>query len=838
MPLPDDTAAPTGLSAGEAARRLLDQGPNELGLSQRRTLRDIAGEVLREPMFLLLLGAGALYLVMGDAHEAGVLLGFVVLIMGVTVLQERRTDRALDALRDLSSPRARVLRDGVATRVPGREVVVDDVLLLADGDRVPADAVLLQVHELATDESLLTGESLPVAKRVGGPTGDPVFAGTLVVAGQGVARVTATGARTELGRIGRTLDTVALAPSPLRDEVARLTRRLVALGLTVCAVLVATFWLLRGTPLEALLAGITLAMSVLPQEFSVIMIVFFALGARRMAARQVLARRLNAIETLGQTTVLCVDKTGTLTQNRMAVAALSANGQALDVRGLTDGDLPEPFHELLEYAVLASETAPHDPMEQAFHRFAGSHLTDTEHLHPEWALVREYELSPELLAMSHLWHDGAGAEHVVATKGAPEAIADLCHLPPERRRAVAAEAERLAEQGLRVLAVAKARHRADRAWPNLQHDFDFEWLGLVGLADPLRPQVPEAVRQCRRAGIRVVMMTGDHPQTARRIAEQAGIEAAQVLTGDELERLDPATLSQRVAQVQVFARMAPTQKLLLVQALKARGEVVAMTGDGVNDAPALKAAHIGVAMGQRGTDVAREAAALVLLDDDFASIVDAIRLGRRIYANLRQAMRYTLAVHVPIILLSLLPLLLGLPLLLLPVHIAFLELVIDPSCSVVFEAQEGPPDLMEQPPRRASQPLLVLSDMGAALWQGAAIALGVMGVYLLALRLGLPGPQARAQAFVALVAANAALIALTRAMAQGWRQGWLQWPPVPRRVLAATLLALAGVGLWPPLAGLFGFAALGPLPWAAAVLAGVGCVAVLQGWLTFRRASA
>jgi len=287
----------------------------------------------------------------------------------------------------------------------------------------------------------------------------------------------------------------------------------------------------------------------------------------------------------------------------------------------------------------------------------------------------------------------------------------------------------------------------------------------------------------------------------------------------------------------VFARVAPAQKLLLVQALKARGEVVAMTGDGVNDAPALKAAHIGVAMGQRGTDVAREAAALVLLDDDFASIVDAIRLGRRIYANLRQAMRYTLAVHVPIILLSLLPLLMGLPLLLLPAHIAFLELVIDPSCSVVFEAQEGPADLMEQPPRRGTQPLLVVQDMGAALWQGAVIALGVMGIYLLALHLGTPGGQARAQAFVALVAANAALIALTRAMAQGWRQGWLQWPPVQRWVLGATLLAVAGLGLWPPVAGLFGFAALGWLQWGGALLAGVLAVVTLQGVSAIGRAT-
>jgi Ca2+-transporting ATPase len=822
MPQANEDA--TGLSSGEAARRLQDDGPNELGLSQRRTLRDIVWEVLREPMFLLVLGAGAIYLVMGDAHDAAVLLGFIVLIMAVTVLQERRTDRALDALRDLSSPRALVLRDGAPVRVAGRAVVVGDVLLLAEGDRVPADGQLLQAHELATDESLLTGESFPVPKQ----PGDPVHAGTLVVGGQGVVRVMATGMRTELGRIGRSLDTVALEPSPLRDEVARLTRRLVVFGLVVCAVLVGVFWLLRGTPLQALLAGITLAMSILPQEFPVIMIVFFALGARRMAARQVLTRRLNAIETLGQTTVLCVDKTGTLTQNRMAVAALCANGHALDVRQLPPGGLPERFHELLEYAVLASEIEPHDPMEQAFHRFAGDHLADTDHLHPAWALVREYELSPALLAMSHLWRDGTAPHHVVAAKGAPEAIADLCHLSAERRQAAAAEASRLAEQGLRVLGVAKARHQAGQAWPDIQHDFDFEWLGLVGLADPLRPQVPEAVRQCQNAGIRVVMMTGDHPQTARRIAEQAGIDASQVLTGDELQGLSPEALSRRVGQVQVFARVAPGQKLLLVQALKARGEVVAMTGDGVNDAPALKAAHIGVAMGQRGTDVAREAAALVLLDDDFTSIVDAIRLGRRIYANLRQAMRYTLAVHVPIIVLSVLPLLLGLPLLLLPVHIAFLELVIDPSCSVVFEAQDAPGDVMEQPPRRATQPLLVSADMLAALWHGSVIALGVIAVYLTAFSAGAGEGAARAQAFVALVSANAALIALTRAAGQGWRAGWLRWPLVPRWVLLGTLLASAGIGLWSPLAGLFGFVAITPTGWLGATLAGVAAVLLLQ----------
>ena len=519
------TTPPTGLDPALAAQRLRDDGPNELGISQRRTLRKMAWDVVREPMFLLLLGAGGIYLAMGDAHEALTLLGFVVVIMAITVLQERRTDNALNALRDLSSPRALALRGGALVRIAGRDVVREDLLMVAEGDRIPADGTLLQAHELAANESMLTGESEPVAKHVA----DTVLAGTLVVSGQGLLQVTAVGRHTELGRIGQSLDTIALQASPLREEMARLTRKLALIGLSLCALLVALFWALRGDALQAVLAGITLAMGVLPQELPVIMIVFLALAARRLAAQQVLTRRLHAIETLGQTSVLCVDKTGTLTQNRMAVAALGIAGDELDVQGLSAAQgsaggaaLPEAFHELLEYAVLASEIEPHDPMEQAVHRMAGEHLAGTERLHPAWSLAREYELSPQLLAMSHLWRDGTSAHDTVATKGAPEAVADLCHLSATERAAVSAQAARLADRGLRVLGVAKARHPVQDAWPGVQHDFDLEWLGLVALADPLRPEVPRAIAECRQAGIRVVMITGDHPRTARAIAAQAG----------------------------------------------------------------------------------------------------------------------------------------------------------------------------------------------------------------------------------------------------------------------------------------------------------------------------
>jgi Ca2+-transporting ATPase len=819
------TEPPTGIDPDIAAARLREEGPNELGVSQRRTLPEIAWEVVREPMFLLLLGAGAIYLAMGDAHEALILLGFVVIIIAITTLQERRTDNALDALRDLSSPRALALRGGATVRIPGRDVVREDVLLLAEGDRIPADGVVLQAHELATDESMLTGESEAVPKQA--PV-DRVFAGTLVVRGQGVMRVDATGHQTELGRIGRSLQTIALQPSPLREEVARLTRRLVIVGLSLCLSLVLLFWMLRGGWLEAMLAGITLAMGILPQEFPVIMIVFFALAARRLAAQQVLTRRLNAIETLGETTVLCVDKTGTLTQNRMAVAVLSVGGRPLDVQPLSPEGLPEPYHELLEYAVLASEIDPHDPMEQAFHRLAGAQLAHTEHLHPQWTLAREYELSPELLAMSHLWRRSATLHDVVATKGASEAVADLCHLPQAQREQIAAETARLGDRGLRVLGVAKARHRAEQGWPSIQHDFDFEWIGLVGLADPLRLEVPEAMAQCRRAGIRVIMITGDHPRTACAIADQVGIETHNVLTGDEIAGMDAQSLGQRVAAVNVFARVTPEQKLVLVEALKMQGEVVAMTGDGVNDAPALKAAHIGVAMGQRGTDVAREAAALVLLQDDFTSIVRAIHMGRRTFANLRQAMVYTLAVHVPIVGLALLPVLLGLPLVLAPLHIAFLELVIDPACSLVFEAEAGDPDLMAQPPRRSTESLLSAAHVMQGMVQGSLVTLMVVGLYAWAVGQNVPAGTASTMAFVVLVTANAAMILPSRSTQTSWRSLLSGLTRVSRWVLFCTLLALLAITAVPSLAQAFRFVPLAPLHWLAAMATGLALLIPFQ----------
>jgi Ca2+-transporting ATPase len=820
----------SSLSAAQAAQRLLEDGPNALTGGQRRSLLSIAAETVREPMFLLLLAAGTLYLVFGDLQEGMTLLGFVVITLGLTLFQEGKTERAIEALRDLTSPRALVIRDGKPQRIAGRDVVRGDLLKLSEGDRVPADALLVSVDGVRADESLLTGEAVPVGKRVAQPSelaaasgpadtvrvapgGDDlprVYAGTLIVQGHAMARVTATGVRSEIGRIGTALGRVETERSPLQKQTARLVRNLALLALALSLALVVVHGLLKGDWLQAVLAGIALAMAMLPEEYPVVLTVFPALGARRLSKEGVLTRRINAIETLGATTVLCSDKTGTLTGNRMTVTHLVAGGVELKDRlaleSVTGGTLPEAFHALVEVAILASVVAPFDPMERAFHELGARFLVDTEHVHHDWHLVQTYALSPALRAMSHVWAAPGDGVQTVAAKGAPEAVVDLCHLDDAQRARIASVVDELAAKGLRVLAVARGSF-VGQAWPTNEHEFDFEFIGLLGMADPVRPEVPAAVAECRAAGIRVVMITGDYPATARAIAHQAGLadladSDGDVLSGDEIATLGDEALRERLATVSVCARIAPEQKLRIVQALKARGEIVAMTGDGVNDAPALRAAHVGVAMGARGTDVARESASLVLVDDNFAAIVRAVRLGRRIFDSLRKAMSYILAVHVPIAGMALLPVLFGWPALLYPMHIALLELIIDPACSVAFENEPAESDVMQRPPRDAGAPLFA----GATLWLALLQGLGVLAAVLAAFAWAnsrLPEPQARAFAFATLVVGNLALILSNRSAT---RSLWTTLQ-IPNR----TLWTVVGLAFALLLSALY-------LPWAVSVL--------------------
>ena len=814
-PRPGEASDFRGLSEVVARERLAAEGPNALPETGPSGTAAIVLEVVREPMFLLLLAAAAVYLVLGDLPEALMLLFFVGVVMGITLYQSHKTERVLRALRDLTSPRALVVRDGEKQRIAAREVVRDDIVMLAEGDRVPADALLLLCNGLQIDESLLTGEAAPVRKTAGDgqpvaarPGGDDlpwVYSGTLVVQGQGIARVTATGPRTEIGRIGKSLQALRPEFSPVQRQVRRMMWTFALLGGVLCVAVVVLYGLTRDAWLEALLAGITLAISLLPQEFLVVLTVFLALGAWRISRSRVMTRRIPALETLGAATVLCADKTGTITENRMTVTQLLTRDACYGVDYGQADALPEAFHELVEFSVLASLVDPFDPMEKAFRRLADHYLAGTEHLHDDWTLEQHYPLSRDMLAMSHGWKATRRDEYVVAAKGAPEAIADLCHLSDAETAAIAEQVDGLAEQGLRVLAIAKATFDGS-TWPPQQHDFPFVFLGMIALADPVRARVPEAIRVARGAGIRVAMITGDYPGTAEAVAREAGIDlGGGILTGAEVDALDDGALRQRLRTTHVFARVVPEQKLRLVQAFKANGEVVAMTGDGVNDAPALKAAHIGIAMGGRGTDVAREAASLVLLDDDFATIVDAIGLGRRIFDNLHKAMAYILAVHVPIAGMALLPLLFGLPLVLAPVHIVFLELIIDPACSIVFEAEPEERDAMKRPPRRTDAPLFTLRTLLLSLLQGAAVFLAVAAVYAIALHRGQGGDEARALTFTALVIGNLGLILANRSWSATLLAALRTPNPALWRVVGSTLGFLAFVLYVPGLRELFGF---------------------------------
>ncbi len=828
----------TGLSEEAALRKLKQEGYNELPSQKRQSLLTIVFNVLKEPMFLLLLGAGSIYLLLGEPKDALILLFFVLVVISITVYQERKSERALEALKSLASPRALVLREGKQKRIPGREVVREDIFILKEGDRVPADGALLTTSNLMIDESLLTGESLAVRKRSGDgktlpaqPGGDDlpfVYSGTLVVRGSGIARATATGTYTEMGRIGKALEVIDQEETLLRKETSLIVRNFAIGGLIFCALIVLIYGLLRGGWLNGFLVGLSLSMAILPEELPVVLMIFLSLGAWRLSQKQVLTRRMPAVETLGSATVLCVDKTGTLTMNGLILTSLYVGGKYHEMESDTSRPLPEKYHELLEFSNLASQKDPFDPLEKEIKTSTERFLSKTEHLHRNWKLVREYPLSERLMALSNVWESGNGTKHVIAAKGAPEAIAELCHLSPQEKEEILAQVQKMADRGLRLLGVAKGNF-PEKELPEEQHDFSFEFIGLLGFIDPVRPSVPQALEECYTAGIRMIMITGDYPGTARNIARQIGLKNPDnCITGPELAKMEPGELAERIKNINIFARVVPQQKLAIVNALKANGEIVAMTGDGVNDAPALKSAHIGIAMGERGTDVARESSAIVLLNDDFSSIVSAVRLGRRIFDNLKKAITYTFSVHIPIAGLALFPVLFNLPLLLLPVHIAFLELIIDPACSTVFEAEKEEKNVMRRPPRELSERLFSRKNVLFSLLQGGSVLLALLLVFLTALYLGKGETEARTLTFTALVMANLGLIVAN-----------LSWQGNPFRVkdgmnralwfvMGGAVLSLLLVLYIPALRALFHFSALDPGEVLVAVVVGVMSAAWLK----------
>lgn len=765
-----------GLTTSEVIEKLKKEGYNELPSSKPKNIFQLAFGVVKEPMFLLLVACGALYLVLGDIQEGLMLLGFVFVVMGIEFYQEKKTEKALDALKDLASPRALVIRDGKTFRIAGRDVVTGDVIILQEGDRVPADAIVIHSVNLLADESLLTGEPVPVRKREwletdktfipGGDDIPVVYSGSMIVQGNAVVKVIATASNTEIGKIGKALESVKEESTQLKREMGTLVKRLAIIGVSLCIAVIVIYTLTRGDLLKGFLAGITLAMAMLPEEFPVVLSIFLAVGAWRISKRQVLTRNPGAIETLGSATVLCTDKTGTITQNKMTVVRLFNGTGFLNLA--SENTFPDPFHEIIEFGILSSQTNPFDPMEKAIINIGDRYLQNTEHIHTDWIMEKEYPLSKELLAMSRVFSNTGSDEKVIAAKGAPEAIFDLCHLPSDKIKSYEKAIAEMASAGLRVLGVCRANLNHTML-PNVQHDFEFEFVGLIGLSDPVRENVPQAVSECYKAGIRVIMITGDYPVTAMNIGREIGIKNHdKCITGAELQEMTEEQLCERIKEINIFARVIPEQKLKIVNALKKNREIVAMTGDGINDAPALKASNIGIAMGEKGTDVAREASSLVLMDDNFASIVGAVKMGRRIFDNLQKALGYIFAIHVPIAGLSLIPVLTAkLPLILWPVHIVFLELIIDPACSIIFEAEKEEKNVMTRPPKNIDEPFFGANKILLSCLQGVGILLVCLAVYFVSLNLDYSENQARTLTFVTLIVSNIAVILSNRSWTTG-----------------------------------------------------------------------
>ena len=739
-----------GLTSAEAHSRLMVNGENQIPSEKQKTLLRQVLTIVSEPMLILLISAGVINFFLAEILDAVMLMFTVVIVLGISIAQSRRTENALFALRQLAAPYATVIRDGSEMKIPSSSVVVGDLLLLSEGDRVSADARIIRNVTLATDESTLTGESVPVEKQID----DLAFSGTLVTRGHGQAIVEATGANSALGKIGKSLQDIPFERSQMQRDVDQLVRVIGLLGVITVASVVIIYGSTRDNWLEGALAGIAAAMALIPEEFPVILTLFLAIGAWRMSQVRVIARRPSAIESLGSISVLCVDKTGTLTKNEMSIVEVQISSEKFAINAQS---IPEPAKRLIEIGALACPTTIFDPMDRAF-----ADLIRDESSFREAESIREYPVESHRMAYIHLWKFGNSIR--VAAKGAPETIARLCKLEKEQLEKLTVDVHAAANSGYRVLAVADCVLETNASIPDDIEELSFNFQGLAFLQDPVRDGVVESIHNCATAGIRTIMITGDHPNTAIAIAKMIGLpNPSRCVTGPEIESSTDAELHQLIPHVSVFARVIPEHKLRIVRALQSLGEIVGMTGDGVNDAPALRAADIGIAMGKRGTDVAREAASLVITDDDYSSIAHGIHRGRATYANLQKAMSYVVAIHIPIFGLALLPIFsTSWPLILLPGLVAFHEVIIDPACSIVFEEESPDPEIMKRQPRGIKSKIFSRSELILSIAQGATVFLAILTLFLFSLNAGRSEAEIRSLVFGSLMLSNVGLILTNR----------------------------------------------------------------------------
>ncbi len=804
-----------GLNDAEVLARRAQHGNNALYLRPKRQLVHLLSEMAKEPVFLLLALGCVLYFIIGDTTEAWLMAASIGFVIAIEIVQEYRSEKALDALRQYAQPKVVVRRNGEDLTIPAEEVVVDDLIVFTEGERLAADGKIVHQNDLTVDEAVLTGESLPVNKTISEGE-NRVFQGTVVATGMGIAQVAAIGAKTEFGKLGKSIESIESEPTPLQRQIDRFVRQMMLAGLVAFLIVFGINLAYVGSIISALLFSLAFALALIPEEIPVAFTSFMALGAYRMTRQKILVKQPKTVESLGSATVICLDKTGTITENRMSVA------EVVDFSGAGI---------CLEYAMWASEPQPFDAMEKAIHQAYGDAMeTDRR---PLFQMIHEYPLGGIPPMMTHIYgpvETGALATRIIATKGAVERILLVCRdLDDDQRTEALKKTHELASRGYRILGVASGTWPNDQ-FPDDQDRFAWHFEGLVALYDPPKQNIQKVFQHFYRAGIQVKMITGDYPETALNIARQSGLRHdGTVLTGDAVMTMQAIDLQTAVAQANVFARMFPEAKLRVVEALKANGEVVAMSGDGVNDGPALKAAQIGVAMGSRGTEIAKGAASMVLLDDDLDRMVTAVEMGRKIYNNLRKAIRYIISIHIPIVLVVVLPLVFGWTYLhmLAPIHVIFLELIMDPTCAVAFENEPAEPNLLDKPPRAANAPLFTGKELSLSIFQGLLATAGILAMYHYAIANGADEAKTRAYVFLTMMAVNIFLTLTCRSFEYSIAKTIFYKNRLMPIILGISTLMMAAILFIPTMNRLF---QMEPLQWSEIGIC-LGTALVSVGWI-------
>jgi P-type Ca2+ transporter type 2C len=745
-----------GLTDEQVAASRQQHGSNTLEMQEDRVLLQVLKEVVLEPMFVILLAACIIYFIVGQYQEGFIMLVSIFIVAGISLFQEYRSKNAVQALKKISAAKAKVLRNGIAVSVDTEDIVVDDLLLLEEGEVVAADGLIIAANDLSINESVLTGESFAVTKTADNK--NCVYKGTLITSGSATIKVTDVGLKTMFGKIGLSLKEITIVKTPLQLQIRSFVRNMVWIGVVAFLIVVGFNYYHSGDIMQSFLQGLTLAMSILPEEIPVAFSTFQALGAFRLLKNNIIVKQPQYVETLGSATVICCDKTGTLTQNKMSIEYLYDAASKLSVEVRSGSAMPL---QLIEYAMWSSETNPFDPMEKAIHQlYEKTAAADKRTLFEQ---VHEYPIGGKPPMMTHIFKNAAG-EIIIAAKGGPEAILRQSNLSVAALKHIEEQSLAYAKLGYRVLGVGKGKW-VEKKWPVSQQEFEFEFLGLIAFQDPPKENITQTIQTFREAGIPVKMITGDYAETALAIAGQIKLDHnSEVLTGEQILKLSKTELQQKVQQVNIYARMFPEAKLKVIDALKEDGEVVAMTGDGVNDGPALKAAHIGIAMGKRGSEVAKSAASLILTDDDLAHMTDAVALGRKIYDNLKKAIQYIVSIHIPIILTVTLPLLLAWKFsdIFSPVHVIFLELIMGPTCSIIYENEPMEPGTMNRPPRKAGASFLSLKQLTMSIIQGLVITAGCLGIGYYFMQQGDANDAVRSVIFITLLFCNIFLTLVNR----------------------------------------------------------------------------